>query len=70
MTLVMKIDASYGQPHPASDSGRFMEIGNQVFMEYRRTENDFEPLDKKNVDFGGGLERIAAAAIDSRCVQN
>ena len=58
-------DASYGQPHPASDSGRFMEIGNQVFMEYRRTENGFEPLDKKNVDFGGGLERIAAAAIDS-----
>lgn len=58
-------DESYGQPHPASDSGRFMEIGNQVFMEYRRTENGFEPLDKKNVDFGGGLERIAAAAIDS-----
>ncbi len=58
-------DASYGQPHPASDSGRFMEIGNQVFMEYRRTENGFEPLEKKNVDFGGGLERIAAAAIDS-----
>lgn len=58
-------DESYGQPHPASDSGRFMEIGNQVFMEYRRTENGFEPLEKKNVDFGGGLERIAAAAIDS-----
>jgi alanyl-tRNA synthetase len=58
-------DASYGQPHPASDSGRFMEIGNQVFMQYLRTENGFEPLEKKNVDFGGGLERIAAAAIDS-----
>ena len=58
-------DESYGQPHPASDSGRFMEIGNQVFMEYRRTENGFEPLEKKNVDFGGGLERIAAAAIDN-----
>lgn len=55
----------FGQPHPASDSGRFMEIGNQVFMEYRRTDNGFEPLEKKNVDFGGGLERIAAAAIDS-----
>ncbi len=55
----------FGQPHPASDSGRFMEIGNQVFMQYRRTENGFEPLEKKNVDFGGGLERIAAAAIDS-----
>jgi alanyl-tRNA synthetase len=58
-------DDSYGQPHPASDSGRFMEIGNQVFMQYLRTESGFEPLEKKNVDFGGGLERIAAAAIDS-----
>ncbi len=55
----------YGEPHPASDSGRFMEIGNQVFMQYLRTEDGFEPLEKKNVDFGGGLERIAAAAIDS-----
>lgn len=55
----------YGLAHPAGDSGRFMEIGNQVFMQYRRTESGFEPLDKPNVDFGGGLERIAAAAIDS-----
>jgi alanyl-tRNA synthetase len=58
-------DSSYGEPHPASDSGRFMEIGNQVFMQYRRTDKGFMPLEKKNVDFGGGLERIAAAAIDS-----
>lgn len=58
-------DSSYGLPHPASDGGRFMEIGNQVFMQYRRTENGFEPLEKQNVDFGGGLERIAAAAMDS-----
>lgn len=56
----------YGLAHPASDSGQFMEIGNQVFMQYRRLEDgSFEPLEKKNVDFGGGLERIAAAAIDS-----
>ena len=56
----------YGLAHPASDSGQFMEIGNQVFMEYRRLEDgSFEPLASKNVDFGGGLERIAAAAIDS-----
>lgn len=58
-------DASYGESHPASDSGRFMEIGNQVFMQYLRTNDGFEPLIKKNVDFGGGLERIAAAAINS-----
>lgn len=56
----------YGLAHPASDSGRFVEIGNQVFMQYRRLEDgSFEPLANKNVDFGGGLERISAAAIDS-----
>jgi alanyl-tRNA synthetase len=56
----------YGLAHPASDSGQFMEIGNQVFMQYRRCEDgSFEPLVKKNVDFGGGLERIAAAQLDS-----
>lgn len=55
----------FGKAHPASDSGRFMEIGNQVFMQYKRTGKGFEELPKPNVDFGGGLERIAAAAIDS-----
>ncbi len=56
----------YGQSHPASDGARFMEIGNQVFMQYRRKEDGtFEELEKKNVDFGGGLERITAASIDS-----
>lgn len=59
-------DESFGKPHPASDSPRFMEIGNNVFMEYRReSEDSFVPLEKKNIDYGGGLERIAAAAIDS-----
>ena len=58
--------AKYGLSHPASDGARFMEIGNSVFMQYRRLEDGtFEELEKKNVDFGGGLERIAAAAIES-----
>jgi alanyl-tRNA synthetase len=56
----------FGLAHPASDSGQFMEIGNQVFMQYRRNDDgSFSPLEKQNVDFGGGLERIAAARIDS-----
>lgn len=56
----------FGLAHPASDSGQFMEIGNQVFMQYRRLDDgSFEPLAKRNVDFGGGLERIAAASIDN-----
>ncbi len=56
----------YGKSHPASDGARFMEIGNQVFMQYRRKEDGtFEELEHKNVDFGGGLERITAASINS-----
>ena len=56
----------YGLSHPASDGARFMEIGNQVFMQYKHSEDgSFKELEKKNVDFGGGLERIAAAAIGS-----
>ena len=56
----------YGKSHPASDGARFMEIGNQVFMQYKRNEDgSFAELEKKNVDFGGGLERLTAAAIDS-----
>lgn len=49
--------------HPNCDCGRFLEIGNSVFMEYLKTETGFEKLPKQNVDFGGGLERITAAAI-------
>ena len=56
----------YGKAHPASDGARFMEIGNQVFMQYKRNEDGtFSELTHKNVDFGGGLERITAASIDS-----
>jgi alanyl-tRNA synthetase len=59
-------DPAYGTHcHQNCDCGRFIELGNSVFMEYRRTETGFEPLPRRNVDYGGGLERIAAAAIDS-----
>lgn len=66
--------------HPNCDCGRFMEIGNSVFMEYRKIADTvgvkllqlqtrrsltpttiFEKLPQRNVDFGGGLERITAA---------
>ena len=43
-----------------------MEIGNSVFMQYKRNEDGtFSELEKKNVDFGAGLERITAASIGS-----
>ncbi len=47
--------------HVNCDCGRFLEIGNNVFMQYIKTEAGFQELSQKNVDFGGGLERIAAA---------
>jgi alanyl-tRNA synthetase len=59
-------DKKWGENcHPNCDCGRFIEIANSVFMAYKRTESGFEPLLRPNVDFGGGLERIASAAIDS-----
>jgi alanyl-tRNA synthetase len=52
------------QCHPNCDCGRFMEIGNNVFMAYRKVaEGKFEPLEKPNIDHGSGLERIAAAKL-------
>lgn len=58
-------DKSFGEHcHPNCDCGRFMEIGNNVFMAYRKVaEGQFEPLDKPNIDHGSGLERIAAAKL-------
>lgn len=56
----------YGEHcHPNCDCGRFMEIGNNVFMAYRKeAEGVFVPLEKPNIDHGSGLERIAAAALN------
>ena len=55
-------DKKFGDEcQPNCDCGRFMEIGNSVFMEYRKIETGFEKLLQRNVDFGGGLERITSA---------
>ena len=57
--------------HPASDSGRFLEIGNNVFMSHQKVRVDsFLPLEKPNIDYGGGLERICAAVNTDRDVYN
>lgn len=48
--------------HVNCDCGRFLEIGNNVFMQYKKTENGFEQLPKGNIDFGGGLERMVAVS--------
>lgn len=60
-------DTKWGpQCHPNCDCGRFLEIGNSVFMQYvKKEDGSFGLLPKQNVDFGGGLERIAMAAQHS-----
>lgn len=44
--------------HINCDCGRFLEVGNSVFMQYQRTADGFHELAQKNIDFGGGLERL------------
>jgi len=47
--------------HVNCDCGRFLEIGNSVFMQYQKqADGSFKELSQKNVDFGGGFERILA----------
>lgn len=43
---------------PECDCGRYVEIGNDVYMQYEKTENGYIPLKNKNVDTGFGFERM------------
>ncbi|KKQ46405.1 MAG: alanyl-tRNA synthetase [Candidatus Moranbacteria bacterium GW2011_GWC2_37_8] len=52
--------------HVNCDCGRFLEIGNNVFMQYIKTEKGFEQLPKGNIDFGGGLERMVAVSENTQ----
>ncbi|KKS96145.1 MAG: Alanine-tRNA ligase [Microgenomates group bacterium GW2011_GWC1_43_13] len=56
-------DPKYGKfCHPNCQCGKFLEIGNSVFMQYQKKEDgNLVELPQRNVDFGGGLERMAAA---------
>lgn len=40
--------------------GRYVEIGNDVYMQYKKTKDGYVPLDNKNVDTGFGLDRMLA----------
>lgn len=47
--------------HPGCDCHKYLEIWNNVFMEYNKVgEGKFEPLAQKNVDTGMGLDRTVA----------
>ena len=48
--------------HVNCDCGRYLEIGNSVFMQYvKKADGTLQELPQKNIDFGGGLTRLEAA---------
>ena len=52
-------------PIDPSTNPRFVEIWNDVFMEYdKQTDGSYKPLIQKNVDTGMGLERMLAVLND------
>lgn len=54
-------DEPYATDDPSSETGRFLEIWNLVFMQFDRDANGtMTPLPKPSIDTGAGLERIAA----------
>jgi alanyl-tRNA synthetase len=62
-----EVHYDHGEAHgpgggPASESPRYVEIWNLVFMQYeRRADGTLVPLPRPSIDTGAGLERIAAA---------
>ena len=54
---------------PACDCGRYLEIWNDVFMQYnKQADGSFPPLDQKNVDTGMGLERTIGVLMGVKSV--
>lgn len=56
--------------HPASESERFLEIGNNVFMCYKKEDTGFVKMKNPNIDYGGGLERVATALNGDKDIYN
>ena len=54
---------------PACSCGRYLEIWNDVFMQYdKQADGSFQPLKQKNVDTGMGLERTYCVLMGAKSV--
>ncbi|MBQ4061300.1 MAG: alanine--tRNA ligase [Christensenellaceae bacterium] len=54
---------------PACDCGKYLEIWNDVFMQYNKKEDGtFEPLKQMNVDTGMGLDRTVCTLQGKKSV--
>ncbi len=57
--------------NPGSDKDNWIEIWNNVFMQYNKNEDEeFEPLEQTNVDTGMGLERVTAVLQGKKTIYN
>jgi len=54
--------------NPSCNCGKYVELGNNVFMEYNKSIRGYEILEQKNVDFGGGYERLVMLMQDKKNV--
>jgi alanyl-tRNA synthetase len=54
-----------GDDPTTCECGKFLEIANSVFMQYKKKDDgSLELLPEPNVDYGGGVERLMAAIED------
>jgi alanyl-tRNA synthetase len=54
---------------PGCGCGKYIEIGNNVFMQYNKTaDGTFEPLKQRNIDVGLGLERTLCIVLGTEDV--
>ncbi len=56
------------QCKPGCPCGKYLEVWNDVFMEYNKTEKGYEKLKQKNVDTGMGVERTTAVLQGKKSV--
>lgn len=61
----------YGQGNVETNGDRFMEIGNIVFTQFERSgpapgKGTLTPLPSKNIDFGGGFERLVMVLEEAK----
>lgn len=54
---------------PGCNCGKYIEIGNNVFLQYNKTaEGKFAPLEQRNIDVGLGLERTLCVVLGTEDV--
>ena len=61
MFYIFEKEACGPDCQPSCECGKYVEIWNDVFMEYNKTgEGKYEALEQKNVDTGMGVDRVVA----------